>query len=82
MIVMFFGVIVCFWARVFDTQETARPHDDRKGHHYYTTPFACISCMIVMFFAVIVCFRARVFDTQENATIILMPISTLSWPIT
>ena len=24
---------------------TASPHDDRKGHHYYTTPFARPSCI-------------------------------------
>src|SRR2546428_8202846 len=29
------------------------PHDDRQGHHYYTTPFARISCIVVMTLAVI-----------------------------
>ena len=28
-------------------------HDDRKGHHYYTTPFARPSCIVVMTLAVI-----------------------------
>ncbi len=28
-------------------------HNDRKGHHYYTTPFARPSCIVVMTLAAI-----------------------------
>ncbi len=35
-----------------------RPHDDRKGHHYYTTSTARISCIVVMTLAVIM-FRKK-----------------------
>jgi hypothetical protein len=33
---------------------SARMHDDRKGHHYYTTSAARISCIVVMALAALI----------------------------
>ena len=39
---------------VSEHEDRPVPHDDRKGHHYYTTPSARISCIVVMTLAVII----------------------------
>src|SRR6266487_5020925 len=58
------------WVRFIFVQN-ASPHDDRKGHHYYTRLSRPVepSCIVVMTLAVIMlCFKRASTATSQNAS--------------
>src|SRR6266700_1322708 len=56
-----------------------REHDDRKGHHYYTTPSARLSCIVVMTLAVIMLCKNMNYTTPSArlSCIVVMTLAVI-----